>query len=490
MIIYENKNRLFSTTKYDTTYSINPEHFSHRVTFWAIEQVFNKYLTLEQSFSCMDLGCGQGQVLAKVYTEIEKGNPKADFQLYGIDISKTAIDQCNKRYPDFFWIIDSFQDFLENDKTIKLYSNQFDLVINKGGLTHVQSQQDYKEMLSGINYMLKEKGKYIFIQNKKFYQKWSNTHCQNWSKDIFDIACNVFGQVEIIRHNSYYINIYSKGDFSPNNKSLASQHTKPISVDFFLNNGQTQSYYISGDELTYQYLNQLIEAPNKTEPFVYDVPSHLTEKSSQRQQKLVQRTVQSFVANQERVLLADSPPWLTRKVFKMLEKEVNFIHFPEQCDTSRKCCDFVNSWLAAQPDLLIFGFSLKDFKLDRNTNKPMVDLDEFRYRLDFVIDKLTTENKIQLVLISPGLFEARSQIKKAVNNWSYDFSNLKSYETAIRELCVFYNIEYLDVNVLLNKNGDGFPKAESLDFWQNLDTKLAKLVTEKIQKLSSLEQNI
>ena len=451
MIIYENLERIFSGKSYDITYSDNLDRFSHKVTFDALEEIVNKLILLNPSLSYLDLGCGQGQVLAKIYELVKQrllGKVESS-KFYGIDFSKVAIEQCEQKYPEFSWVIDSFQDFLTQEDKLEEFQGKFNLILNKGGITHVNSQEEYQQMLQGINRLLAKGGTYVLIKNNKFYQKWSNAICSNWLHDIFDIALETFGNCEVMPDSGYYIKIYQKKpaknvDAVP--KENYNLMDKPVSLTFLMNDGTTRKSYISGDELMYTRLLCLLNREDNHQPFVYEIPQRYNEKRKKRTKEIINYTLQYFNPNQKNILLLSDPVRLEDGrsfeyiplLLSKLENQTNFIYFPKSCKSISKYCDFVNDWLATKADLFLLGCGLEDYKLDPETNKPLIDLDEFRYRLDWVFEKIIKEHKKKILWISSFQEVQSSELTKL-------------YADAVSEICQIYKVPILDLSAVLNQ---------------------------------------
>ena len=149
MIVYESTDCQFDASGYDETYAADRQRFTHRQTFQALEEVFTKHIQLDGPFWCLDLGCGQGQVAAKVHDIIGERAPnlRQVSRIYGLDLSPVAIRQCDESYPDLLWINDTLQEFLKREETTRDLFGRFDLVINKGS-----DRGDELNALAGCGY--------------------------------------------------------------------------------------------------------------------------------------------------------------------------------------------------------------------------------------------------------------------------------------------------------------------------------------------------
>lgn len=456
MIIYENENRVFDGKNYDRTYSEEPEHFTHKVTFEAISKIINSYLKLKYPFYCLDLGCGQGQVLAKVKEELENRQEQVNYsKLYGIDISKVAIEQCEQKYHDLSWIVDSFQDFYIREETKTQLFNKFDLVINKGGLTAVKTQREYEEMLEAINSLLDKNGKYLFIKNKKFYEKWKQSRCQTWSEDIFEIALKTFKRCEKIDNNSYYINIYSQVQevFYTQVEFIKEGYNeienKAIKIELVMSNGTVSSLELTDTQLVDSFWKRLREPVNKNQVFVYEVPMQYSDRAKGVYLELLNRINNNFQVGKKKVLCLNQRLQIGAEIydhipelFSKLEAIVNLVYFPILCNNSRKYCDYINDWLLAQPEIIILGFDLDDYKLEQGNNKPVVDLDEFAYRIDYIFAKMF-DRDVKIVWISLPVID----FKNDNSHLYYDVNVFRQYNCVVSDIAKNYgNVEILDFN--------------------------------------------
>ncbi|NNF43087.1 MAG: class I SAM-dependent methyltransferase [Phycisphaerales bacterium] len=373
MIIHRNADRLFSGASYDETYSHDPERFAHAVTFRALEAVWRDHLPLDRPRRCLDLGCGQGQVITRVRDDLQAADPAvaAASELYGLDISPVAIEQCDARAPDIRWILDAFQDFLASPAAGAL-EGTLDLVINKGGLTNVSSQAEYRVMLAGIARLLSDGGVYLYVQNKQFYQVWSNNFCLDWTQDIFDLAGDVFGPPAIVPEPSAYAAVYVKRTKPAPVIASTGQPAsaeKPRRLIFSMSDGTERTVFVSGDELTARRLTQLRAEPGHRSP-----PTH--------------------PGDRERVLVpggrirlgAAGTLDVHATVTPALERTHEPIAFTEMCPLIRHYCRHLLEWTTLAPDTLLLGLGLDDFKVHCKTGQPVVDLDEYRSRLDWVLE--------------------------------------------------------------------------------------------------------
>ena len=147
MIVYHNSSVDKSAESYNSKYAADPEHFSHRATFAAIEHYFATVPAFSPR-SCIDIGCGQGQVLSFIVDLISRGGDAVDrSKMLGVDKSVVAIQQCDIKWPKNAWVADDYVSYLRSQDFGERFPDGVDLIVNKGGFTHVYGEQDYVEAM-------------------------------------------------------------------------------------------------------------------------------------------------------------------------------------------------------------------------------------------------------------------------------------------------------------------------------------------------------
>ena len=120
------------------------EFFENHSRLSDSQTTFNKYLPDLENLEILDVACGVGYWLDKYNTY---SNPKT---LIGVDISKSAIDICNKRFKDT-----SIKLFSGDAENLKFLTNQFDFISCHGALHHMEKP---KSALLEMNRLLKKDG--------------------------------------------------------------------------------------------------------------------------------------------------------------------------------------------------------------------------------------------------------------------------------------------------------------------------------------------
>jgi hypothetical protein len=63
--------------------------------------------------------------------------------------------------------VDTFQDFVASNGTEA--SRSYDVIVNKSGITHVQSESEYARTVRSVSRLLAVGGRYAFIMHKDHY---------------------------------------------------------------------------------------------------------------------------------------------------------------------------------------------------------------------------------------------------------------------------------------------------------------------------------
>ena len=198
-----------TSKSYDSVYETHLERYQHAHTFKAIENLFE--LRKSPPRRVVDIGCGQGQVLLYVYEKLK--NMGAVFNpcdLIGVDLSSTAIDQCEMKCSDLTWIKGSYQYFIS--KNVIENKGGFDLIINKGGLMFVKDENEYFDAIKNTKISIeKTQGNFLHVQNQSFFSQWSAENCADWDNDVFYINKIELGDPIRFRINGYYADAYGPG---------------------------------------------------------------------------------------------------------------------------------------------------------------------------------------------------------------------------------------------------------------------------------------
>src|SRR3989344_3261682 len=139
---------------------IKMEHFEkfywwHKGKLFMVNELLNKYLLKKKGkLKILEIGCGTGKTLSTLSTWGE---------VYGIDISKEAVNFCKSKGFKNVELADI------NEMDIKKYEGKFDLIVTLDVLEHIQ---DDVETLKRIYKMLK-KGGLVLINVPAYKFLWS-----------------------------------------------------------------------------------------------------------------------------------------------------------------------------------------------------------------------------------------------------------------------------------------------------------------------------
>ncbi len=101
----------------------------------------------------LDIGCGTGFYI-EIWKELNVRN------IIGIDITQVAIDNLQKRYPEYqFYRMDIGEDI---DKSLE---NKFDIISAMDVLFHILEDEKFEKAIFNISKMLKPGGYFIWSDN-------------------------------------------------------------------------------------------------------------------------------------------------------------------------------------------------------------------------------------------------------------------------------------------------------------------------------------
>ena len=208
MIGYTTAAARMPVTSYDTVYAGDPEHFKHGLAQRVLPEVIKTCRGADGSLRFLEVGCGQGQLVAKARDLCADAQANERSTFAGIDGSVVAVRQCDARWPDCVWFHDTIQRFLAEGARAHFGELRFDLVLNHAGLTSVASEIEYASILGWIRDLLEPTGYYLVIISRTFQVKWESK--RTWRRSIFDIGSSVFGTEQTIPHAGYHIVAYGR----------------------------------------------------------------------------------------------------------------------------------------------------------------------------------------------------------------------------------------------------------------------------------------
>ena len=452
MIPYKSKTHIFQNHNYDKTYSYDHERFSHKVTFQVIDEVLNTYWREQLPQGCIDIGCGQGQILEYVFNKVkEKSQEFIPTDLFfGIDISEVGIEQSNARCPTLNWVVDSYQEFLKNPDIRDKALGAVDLIINKGGLTFVTNEADYWQTIQDTAEFLSPRGGFLFVQNKSFFHHWTKVKCSHWEHDIFDIMTAVLGNPTIIPNTAYYA-IYYRRDNSNCEQQLPQKDNLAKRAVFQFTGGSQETILLRNDEIAQERLACLVSLEKPNKPYIYPIPLRYNEKTQKRHQSLIDIAVQNFIPSAPRVLISPSRLYinaktrsinLTKPLIKALVSKISVSYFPQALKNTRILTRHLYTLLASHPDLMVLGAGLTDFWINLESGQPQIDIDEFEYRLDWIFDVCRNQHDVEIImLLNLPLGDSVDESK----GLRYSEALARSYAETILNLAKHYSVHCFDV---------------------------------------------
>lgn len=161
----------------------------------------NKYIDLthktclerEINFSAkdrvLDFGCGTGR-LSSWLGDFKIG------EVVGIDLSPEMIDSAKKRYP----ASENIKFLIYNGSKIPFPDNYFDKIFSTWVLQHIVDEGQFKEIIRGLNRVLKKDGQIIFIEQtmqKSYLEKYPQTNV------IYKVQRSPQDYIKILRENGF-----------------------------------------------------------------------------------------------------------------------------------------------------------------------------------------------------------------------------------------------------------------------------------------------
>lgn len=165
------------------------EKYSMQRAWWHISEIGAK--------SVLDAGCGNGRLLFGV----KQSNPEAD--LFGIDISRVAIDRMKKEYGIEGAVMDVYD--------IEKLGKKFDCIVANHMLEHLYRDEDF---LNSCKNCLNEGGTVIAaVPNDMSGPEETDEHVRKYNREMMEELFNkVFGNCEITIIGNHLIAIGKKCD--------------------------------------------------------------------------------------------------------------------------------------------------------------------------------------------------------------------------------------------------------------------------------------
>jgi SAM-dependent methyltransferase len=172
-------------------------------TYWGVKEALLQYVKDKKSSKILEIGCGLGYFTYSLR--------KANYNVIGLDISQTAVNQANEAFGEYYICSDLF-DFVKSNP------EQFDIVILTEVIEHIDQPVEFIE---SIKKLLRTGGLVIITTpNKSLYSSdliWATelppVHCWWFSEESMTYIANKLRlQISFINFNRYYKNNYCQID--------------------------------------------------------------------------------------------------------------------------------------------------------------------------------------------------------------------------------------------------------------------------------------
>jgi lysophospholipase L1-like esterase/ubiquinone/menaquinone biosynthesis C-methylase UbiE len=480
MLYYNNEGRVQVGGDIDEVYASNPNRFTHDTQTLYLKQLAQERIfqpNQNQQVTCLDIGCGQGALLDILYTILrEEGTPGlAPNGFYGLDVSEVGIRQADKNYPQYNWIIDSFQEFCTQSAEKFDLDNSFSIILNRGGLTSLGSMDEYEDMLNYVNRLLSENGIYFFSQNTNYYRIWMNGMLKARPDplkpvpSIFKMASTVFECIRFYRLPGDYIGVYRKRPSSASKSSAFIQQPtqrEPFAVKLRMSNGKEPTLFVSGDDVAGCFLTKYTLSEQELKDFAFDVPPIYQEARMKTEQELsdLAKSINAgsnkpryFISNFQMDSQTSRSIPLTMDFLKQETEEARFLYFPRRFLTICDLCRFYPEISKGLPDGIILGIGLQDDRFEEEIPHPLVDLGAYRNRLDWLFDTLLKDN------IQPIWCLTRIEENRTVPNTKYFYlaHETEKFTQIEVDLCKKYKIPMVELRDLTTYSNNAKLKQEA-----------------------------
>lgn len=149
------------------------------------------------SSTLLEVGCGQGDLLALVHERLRQASPSRRIQSLGVDGSAAAIVACASRYAQVEWIADELEHFLEvHDEVAKDPAGaprRYDLVLDKTGAIFIEEFDQARRFFGRLADVTRQGGLYVYIASRHYYDEvLAKQKYAVWPKDWLALAGEVF----------------------------------------------------------------------------------------------------------------------------------------------------------------------------------------------------------------------------------------------------------------------------------------------------------
>lgn len=149
------------------------------------------------SASLLEVGCGQGDLLASAHEQLRGASPQRRIDALGVDGSAAAIVACAARYPQIDWVADELEQFLDvHDEVARDAAGaprRYDLVLDKTGAIFIDDFDQARAFFARLAGLTKPGGIYVYIASRNYYDEvLAKQKYATWPKDWLALAAEVF----------------------------------------------------------------------------------------------------------------------------------------------------------------------------------------------------------------------------------------------------------------------------------------------------------
>jgi hypothetical protein len=172
-------------TFFDQAYSAKSQYYkpSKMVVSFIEKTLRNRQAPIR---SIIEVGCGQGELLAATRQMASTLYPGSAPLGLGIDASLAAILVSAGRYPEIDWIADELVRFLgDHDTLVPSMDGQprrYDLVIDKSGSGFLRSYEEGRAYFAGITAVMQPGALYLYIIARDQYNRALGMRFRDWPK--------------------------------------------------------------------------------------------------------------------------------------------------------------------------------------------------------------------------------------------------------------------------------------------------------------------
>ncbi len=303
--------------------------------------------------------------------------------------------------PSITWIGDSLSDFLDRADIRAQLDGSFDLIIDRGYPSLIANSEQATREARGVAALLKREGTLIHVVSRSSYADWAHLTCAGWDRSLFEIRAAVSGPGIRIDDDNCYVTVYAeeRGPTCPAATEPLPGETDIRDIEFELPDGERMTWYLVGNEgmqiraWHHGVRNGLLE------PYRFRMPSEQRtrdlESSLSERARNTWRSGRPAVLDPGGAILGERGRRIRyqQDLYDRLDQAgFNILHYPRSCGDLRAYHAALNEWVAALPDVVVLGPGLTDCRHDPSRGGEVVtDLDQFRYVLGWVIERLQDE---------------------------------------------------------------------------------------------------